>query len=495
MKASSPSQKLSSCARQRARAAAQGRVALGLLVALLLLALAACASPALTSAPPRAMQSPAPAETATVPEVQLPAQPEVSVTPLTEGEPTSAPPDFTLTPAPSQNYPVVAIPTINPDNPLRFTFPTAAVFPTPLNWRPPLLGVPYSLGPCDHFWFARPIASDSVNYPLGSYRYGSTYFGQMSIHAGIDIDAPEGTPILAAGPGQVVWVGYGLFNFNPGYEKDPYGIAVAVLHDFGYNNQPLYTLYAHMRAENNLFVGQRVNTGDVLGWIGVTGNTTGPHLHFEVRVGKNNYFTTRNPELWIAPYSGWGTLLGQVLDVHGHPLYGTAITIYTSTGKYVDALTTYGYRVANPDDQWHEHFVTSDLPAGTYHIQAQITSTISNTLEIMSGNVKLIAGQPHFVIFQEGVGFIDNASPGQTATPPFPSDTPTWTPTPTDTATPTLTPTRRPTFTIAPSRTRWPTWTLTPSRTRWPTWTPTPTRTPRASPQATPAANSTARTP
>ena len=382
---------------------------------------------------------------------------------------------MTSTPFPSQDYLFVAVPTINPDNPLRFTFPTAAVYPTPLNWRPPLIGVPYSLSPNDHFWFARPIASDSVNYPLGSYRYGSTYFGQMHIHAGIDIDAPEGTPILAAGPGEVVWADWGLFNFSPGYLEDPYGIAVAIKHDFGYNNQPLYTLYAHMQAENHLFVGQRVNTGDVLGWIGVTGNTTGAHLHFEVREGKNDYYTTRNPELWVAPYAGWSILLGQVLDGRGRPVYGTPINIFTDKGKYVSTLYTYGDRVANPDDLWHEHFVNSDLPAGTYRLEA--TLTITDTPQIIDGVVTLVAGQARFVVFQAGVGFKDNAFPAQTAMPPYPTNTPTYTPSPTATDTPTLTLTPRPTATLAPTR------------TPWPTWTPTPSRTPRFSPA--PPASST----
>jgi len=491
METSRPSQKLSACARRCARAVMHRRVALGLPAAILLLALGACAAPAIRPTLPAATQSPTPVETATaVPEVQVPTQPEVSTTPLPWGEPTLAPPDITSTPAPSQDYPVVAIPTINPDNPLRFTFPTAAFFPTPLNWRPPLMGVPYSPGPFDHFWFARPIASDSVNYPLGTYRYGSDYSGQMSIHAGMDIDALENTPVLAAGPGVVVWADWGLFNFLPGYEKDPYGIAVALKHDFGYNNQPLYTLYAHLNAQNNLFVGKHVNTGDVLGWLGNTGNSTGPHLHFEVRVGNNNYFSTRNPELWVAPYAGWGVLIGQVLDERGRPLYRTNIDITTMQGKYRATVTTYGNRVANPDDAWHEHFAISDLPAGAYHLRA--TLILTDTPLILEGNVNLMPDQITFVVFQAGVGFKSNVAPAQTGTPPYPSDTPTYTPSPTGTPSPTLSRTPRPTSTITPTRTRWPTWTLTPSLTRWPTWTPIPTRTPRASPQPTPAANSAA---
>ncbi len=468
----------------------------GLAALVLALGVAACA-PTGPARPPTATES-APASLTPSPETAItpgaaipgaatPSAPSTAPTPMASATlfgdvaEATAPPAAT-TPAVTPDYLYVAVPTINPDNPLRFTFPTAAVYPTPLNWRPPLVGVPYSVHPNDHFWFARPIASDSVNYPLGSYRYGSTYFGQMHIHAGIDIDAPEGTPILAAGPGEVVWADWGLFNFNPGYLQDPYGIAVAIKHDFGYNNQPLYTLYAHMQAENHLFVGQRVNTGDVLGWIGITGNTTGPHLHFEVREGKNNYFTTRNPELWIAPYAGWGILLGQVLDEHGRPVYGTTINIYTPRGNYISTLDTYGDRVANPDDLWHEHFVNSDLPAGTYRLEA--TLKITDTAQIIDGVVTLLPGECHYVIFRAGAGFEDNAMPAQTALPPYPTDTPTYTPSPTATTTPTLTRTPRPTATVTLTRTPWPSLTPLPSRT--PRYSPTPTPTLSPPPAATP---------
>jgi murein DD-endopeptidase MepM/ murein hydrolase activator NlpD len=413
-------------------------------------------------------------------------------------------------PFPTPDYLQVAVPTINPADPLRFTWPMPVAFPTPLNWRPPVDVVPISVRPQDHFWFARPIASDNVNYPLGSYRYGSTYFGQMNIHAGIDIDANQHTPVLAAGPGQVVWAGWGLFFFEFGREDDPYGIAVAIKHDFGYNNQPLYTLYAHMEAENNLFVGQRVNTGDVLGWIGVTGNTTGPHVHFEVREGRNDYFNTRNPELWVAPYSGWGILAGQLLDADGHPILETPIEIYDAQGRYVYTVYTYGHRVANPDDQWRENFAISDLPEGMYTLKAALNRTVTpdtpepqeasanlvvgstiqppqtteDVSEIIQGQVNVIAGQTNFVILQSGAGLITNALPAPTGLPPYPTNTPTDTPTPTNTFTPTPTWTPRPTRTITPTRTLRPTITLTPSRTPRPTITPTPSQT--STPSRTP---------
>ena len=367
------------------------------------------------------------------------------------------------------DYLQVSVPTINPNDPLRFTFPTPPSYPTPLDWRPPVLAVPISKRPEDHFWFARPIASNSVNYPLWTYRYGSTNFGAANIHAGIDVDAPLHTPVLAAGPGEVIWAGWGLFYFRPGLEGDPYGIAVAIRHDFGYKNQTLYSLYGHMEALNNLFVGQRVDTGDVLGWVGVTGNTTGPHVHFEVRQNINDYFHTRNPELWIAPYTGWGVLAGQLLDLNGQPITETPITIYDARGRYVSEIYTYGHRVASRDDDWRENFAISDLPAGIYLLQTGVSGADGRPI---TAEVNVLAGQTNFVVLQQGAGQV-NDFPAPSKTPPYPTNTPTDTPTPTHTPSPTSTNTPRPSATSRPTRT--PTATRTPRVSPTPALTVTPT--------------------
>jgi murein DD-endopeptidase MepM/ murein hydrolase activator NlpD len=103
--------------------------------------------------------------------------------------------------------------------------------------------------------------------PIGDYfgtpRGGGTY------HTGLDIDAPTGTPIAAAAPGQVVLVSAG----------GGYGNYVIIRHDSGYE-----TLYAHM-SEIYVVQGQWVAQGETIGAVGATGWATGPHLHFEVRVG------------------------------------------------------------------------------------------------------------------------------------------------------------------------------------------------------------------
>ncbi|MQC16644.1 MAG: LysM peptidoglycan-binding domain-containing protein [Chloroflexi bacterium] len=86
---------------------------------------------------------------------------------------------------------------------------------------------------------------------------------------GIDIAAPPGTPVYAANSGQVSFVG--------GNPCCSYGYHIIIDHGNGYE-----TLYAHM-ADFAVGVGGFVNAGDVIGDIGMTGRTTGPHVHFELR--------------------------------------------------------------------------------------------------------------------------------------------------------------------------------------------------------------------
>ncbi|MCC6188928.1 MAG: hypothetical protein IT318_07830, partial [Anaerolineales bacterium] len=113
---------------------------------------AAAGPPALPSASPSLPATPTAPPTAGAP---------VTVVPATAIPPSPSGADASLRAAPTEATPLV------------FVFPTPVAFQPPANWRPPVIGVPLSVRAEDHFWFARPIASDSVNYPLGSYRYGS----------------------------------------------------------------------------------------------------------------------------------------------------------------------------------------------------------------------------------------------------------------------------------------------------------------------------------
>ena len=290
--------------------------------------------------------------------------------------------------------------------PLRFDLPTPGSEPISA-WRPPQYPVPLALGPYDHFYFARPIAADEVNWPIADYRYGGTFLSKTVTHSGVDIDAKYGTPVLAAGPGTVVWAGWGLFSLTPDNISDPYGMAVAIRHDFGYQGKPLYTVYAHMSAVD-VAAGEWVDTGTQLGNVGDTGHVTGPHLHFEVRLGENTYYSTRNPELWLAPAQGWGVLAGRIVDDQGKLSYSTPVFIDSLSVRHEWIVNTYGPGAANSDAYYNENMVISDLPAGAYRVQIVVGD---KTFKL---NVVVFPGRVTFFSFHGARGF-------STTPPPTPS--------------------------------------------------------------------------
>lgn len=252
------------------------------------------------------------------------------------------------------------------EEPIHFTFPTPASPPVSL-WRPPQYSVPFALSPFDHFYFNRPIDIDDVNWPLADYRYGGVFFGTDIIHTGIDLPNPKGTSVIAAAGGKVIWAGNGLYTNNPEAD-DPYGLAVVIRHDFGYQGRNLNTVYAHLDRVD-VVVGQLVKTGEHIGNVGITGATTGPHLHFEIRLETNSFYHTRNPELWLAPPEGWGVLVGRVMKTSGAVLYTHEVNVTSfDTGK-MWTVFTYGGQPANSDDYYRENMALSDLPAGKYQIK------------------------------------------------------------------------------------------------------------------------------
>jgi murein DD-endopeptidase MepM/ murein hydrolase activator NlpD len=286
-------------------------------------------------------------------------------------------------------------PTIEP---FRFFLPTPGAEPVS-GWRPPLYPIPWAVSAYDHFYFARPIAADHVNWPLAEYRYGGVFFAPNIVHTGVDIDAEEGTPILAAGPGTVISADWGLYTEAPGNINDPYGQAVVIRHDFGYKGQSLYTIYAHMSAISTV-IGQHVETGDVLGLVGDTGVTTGPHLHFEVRVGGSTFFTTYNPELWMAPPQGWGVLVGRLTDEDNELLNFFPVEVRPLPSEVpLRKVITYAKGAANPDPYYQENLVLSDLPAGIYKV---LINYKEKNIQLF---VEIYPGQVTYFTFTDKDGF------------------------------------------------------------------------------------------
>ena len=113
--------------------------------------------------------------------------------------------------------------------------------------------------------------------PINGARLSSSYgmrkhpiSGYNKMHKGVDFAAPTGTPIFAAGNGVVEYAGR-----NGGYGK-----YIRIRHDSTYK-----TAYAHLNAyKKGINNGARVKQGDIIGYVGSTGKSTGPHLHYEIIV-------------------------------------------------------------------------------------------------------------------------------------------------------------------------------------------------------------------
>jgi murein DD-endopeptidase MepM/ murein hydrolase activator NlpD len=122
----------------------------------------------------------------------------------------------------------------------------------------------------------RPLKRTFIRMPIPYARLTSTFgnrfhpvLGRMRMHEGVDFGASSGTPIQAAGDARVQFVGW----------KGGYGRVVILDHGKGYS-----TLYGHMSNFGKEHVGQRVAQGAVIGYVGMSGLATGPHLHYEFRV-------------------------------------------------------------------------------------------------------------------------------------------------------------------------------------------------------------------
>lgn len=120
-------------------------------------------------------------------------------------------------------------------------------------------------------------------WPVPNFYKVSSHFGPRGRkhHDGIDIPAPRGTPIVAVDDGLVIYSDNGIRG---------YGNMIVVAH-----GDDMFTVYAHNQ-KNKVDKGDKVKKGEVIALLGNTGRSTGPHLHFEIRL-KNK---VRNPAQYLS---------------------------------------------------------------------------------------------------------------------------------------------------------------------------------------------------
>ncbi len=233
-----------------------------------------------------------------------------------------------------------------------------------------------------HFLVGRPVAPSATKLnPSWVYLYGTTEKGDLDVHHGEEFENPPGTPLYAVADGTVVTAGSdetpvcgddgktvcGAAIYTGGF----YGKLVVIQLAQAYKAQRVFALYGHM-SRVGVKVGDKVKAGDPIGEIGATGVALGPHVHFEIRLGANDYAHTRNPVLWMTPLAGRGTLVGRYADARGNQFHGALVDIYRADGSLLLETETYGHDKwppVNSDDEIGENFSVGDIPVGDYTVR------------------------------------------------------------------------------------------------------------------------------
>jgi Peptidase family M23 len=255
------------------------------------------------------------------------------------------------------------------------------------------------------FPLSRPIAPPSTDSIEASYRFGSTANGTRDPHHGVEFLNSFGTPVLAAADGDVVVAGddrkvfYGPYSYF-------YGNLVVLEHHLPGYDLPVFTLYGHL-SKILVQAGQRVQRGQQVGLVGMSGVATGSHLHFEVRLGEDIYGSSRNPELWLRPHQDEkgvpnGALAGHIQDAQGNPLAVKNIVVERladggSSLFYRAFVGTYEEKGLLGQPPWGEDFGLGDLPPGQYKV-----SFVQYGFQ--QYQVQVLPGQLTLVTFQLGTG-------------------------------------------------------------------------------------------
>jgi murein DD-endopeptidase MepM/ murein hydrolase activator NlpD len=298
-----------------------------------------------------------------------------SPTPTATDTPTS-----TATPSPS--------PTIT-STPTRPPTPTATTPTlTAANGVTPTRTVAATRAPqpiVQHFLFGRPVSPNALSTtPALFYLYGTTGQGNYDVHHGEEFVNPLGTPLYAVGDGTVVAAGSDAqpvcgddYKTVCGASLSPdtngfYGKLIVIRLWQEYKSQSVFVLYGHVNSIS-VQVGDDLKAGDQVGTVGSEGVALGPHLHFETRLGSNDYAHTRNSILWMTPLPGRGALAGRYMDPKGNLVRGANVNLYRAdTDTFLYTTESYSrdrWPAVNSDDDLGENFAMPDLSPGDYIVR------------------------------------------------------------------------------------------------------------------------------
>jgi hypothetical protein len=213
----------------------------------------------------------------------------------------------------------------------------------------------------------RPIGASDNAYLDQTYPYGATWAGQFQVHNGVEFNNPEGTKLLAVAPGVVAFVGAVKHGTN----------AIIIRHDQRVRGLFAYTVYLHLSRQARR-LGDKVQVGDLVGYVGHTGHATNDHLHFEVRltatetdgIGQPAY----NPGLLLRRVDGTGAVVARVTDKSGAPIPGATLTGLVVLGAHESphaVAESYGAG-ANRIPGLDENLAVVDVPPGLYPVRVTV---------------------------------------------------------------------------------------------------------------------------
>jgi len=236
------------------------------------------------------------------------------------------------------------------------------------------------------FRIERPVPDNIEIY--GSYLYGEPRFwDNENAHRGIDMRITYDT-VYAVTDATVYFVGYNPNDTIGGYE--PNGAGNYIFLKSKWNNKDVYFLYFHL-TKPLVQTGNSVKAKAPIAISGNTGNSTGPHLHFEIRMNDPSYAaqrSRRNPELWFG-MKGTGAIYGFVPNAKDN----TRVDI-TPDPKPRPPYTTFSYALTygfydptiGSDDVYKENYAIGDVKPGTYTITA-LNGAYVRTVTVNAGEV------------------------------------------------------------------------------------------------------------